>query len=300
MSRSPAPRPGRHAALALPAAALLALVAVSAPAAVAGQDGPVRLRLEARQGETATYRFENTTHVTPPPSMGMETTADVTVVLRRRVEEVEGDTIRFVSTVEDYRLDLESESQDVRSQLRGMAEKSRRDALGSEFPIAVTRRGEVLRIGERAGAAGGGSRLEQSLRQLTFVTLPREPVSAGDRWESRDTMDASAFRIPVEGQVAVRSVATLQRIFRRDGGRVAEIGVESTFDFRPSDTGQQMMKVEMTGSSAQTVRFDVDRGRFLSSSGAQDFTVNLSLPGQVEGSFTVQGNSESSATLVED
>lgn len=300
MSRSSAPRPRRLAAPAVPAAAVLVLVAAGAPAALAGQDGAVRLRLEARQGETATYRFENTTHVTPPPSMGMETTADVTVVLRRRVEEVVGDTIRFASTIEDYRLDLDSESEDVRSQLRGMAEKSRRDAVGSEFPIAVTRRGEVLRIGARAGAAGGGSRLEQSLRRLTFVTLPQRPVSTGDSWESRETMDASAFRIPVEGQVEVRSVATLERFLRREGRRVAEIGVESTFDFRPSDTGQQMMKVEMTGSSAQTVRFDVEGGRFLSSSGAQDFTVNLSLPGQAEGSFTVQGNSESSATLVED
>lgn len=269
------------------------------PAPAAAQEtGPVTLRLDAEEGETTRYRFRSRTRISPPPGMGMKTTADATMLVRNSVEGVEGDTLRLSSRVDSFALDLTSDNEQVKSQLRQAAERSRKNVVGQSFRMTLTRRGEMVEMGSIGGVPGGTQQLDRSLRQLAFATLPAEPVTVGDSWSSRRTTEAASFGIPVEGQVVTRSTSTLTRIFRRNGSRVAQIDVEATFGFRADSAGAAGMKVDMSGSSAQTIHFDVEEGRFLSSSGAQDFTVNLSLPGQAEGSFTVQGSTETSARLL--
>lgn len=287
--------------LAVAAAAVVFAVGASlaAPAATLAQQEPVELRLRAEEGATATYRFEWKSHLAPPPAMDMSAT-DVTgsAVVARTAEEVRGDTLKFRSRIEDIQLDIQSGNPQVQSQSEAAAKRSER-MVGREFVLTVTRTGHVVAMEAPNAEAVSGGQIERSLRELSFVTLPERPVAPGDSWKGQETVDAVSFGIPLQGDVVTRTTTTLDRVFEESGSRIAELQVEATFEFRPTgETKEQTMQVQMNGSSAQTIRFDVDEGRFLSSSGAQDFTVNLSIPGQPV-SFTVQGSNETSARLVE-
>lgn len=270
------------------------------PAAAAAQDdGPVTLRFRAGEGDSTTYRFESRTHISPPPNMGMETTADAAMWMRRSVDTVEGDTLRLSVRIDSFTLDLSSDNEQVSSQLRQAEKQSRKNVVGETFPVSITRRGEMVETGSVAGGAGATQQLDRSFGQLAFAALPDDPVSVGESWSGTRTAEASSFGIPVEGTVVTETTSTLSRIFRRGGSRVAEISVEASFGFEPDSAASGGMTAEMSGSSARTIHFDVDEGRFLSASGAQEFTVNLSLPGREQGAFTLQTESESTVELVE-
>lgn len=266
--------------------------------AAAQEEGPVRLRFDDTEGRSSTYLVRTRTHVSPPPEMGAETTAESTMRLHRTVESVSGDTLRIAVRIDSFDLDLESDDEQVRSQLRQAEEQSRQNVMGDTLRVSVTRLGEVVETGEVGGGAQGTQQIDRNVRKLTFATLPDDSISVGESWTATRTADASSFGVPIDGEVVTETTSTLARLFRQNGSRVAEISVEATFGFEQDTTAQAAMRVDMSGSSAQTIRFDVDEGRFLGSSGAEDFTVNLSVPGQ--GSFTLQGSSESSAELVEE
>ncbi len=91
---------------------------------------------------------------------------------------------------------------------------------------------------------------------------------------------------------------SLQRLSRSGSSTIAEILVETAYDFEPDRDAFPGVSVEMIGSRADSVRFDVTRGHFLSARGAQDFTMSLSVPGLGQ-AFAVRGNGESSAGLVD-
>lgn len=316
--RRPAPAGGRVAAVLIAGAVLAWPLPRGAPApsdagvfvaagelvrpgptpAAAQETGPVTLRLDATEGRTSTYRVRSRTHVSPPPMMGMETTAETTMRMRRSVESADGDTLRVAVRIDSFDLDLDSDDESVRSQLRQAEEDARESVLGETFRVAVTRRGEVVAMGDVADGAEAVQQIDRTVRELTFATLPDGPVTVGESWSETRRADAASFGIPMDGEVVTETTSTLSRLLERDGSSVAEIGVETTFGFEPDTARQAAVSVEMSGSSAQTLRFDVDAGRFLSSSGAEDFTVLLSVPGQ--DSFTLQADSESSAELVED
>lgn len=290
------PRHLRTAAL-LAATGMVAAVPWAGPAA-AQEEGPVTLRLDDTEGQSSTYSIQSRTHISPPPGMGAETTADATMRMRRSVQSVAGDTLGIAIRIDSFDLDLESDNEQVRSQLRQAEEESRNSVMGETFRASVTRQGEIVEMGVVGEGGPGTQQIDRTLRDLAFATLPEDPISVGESWSATRRADASSFGVPVDGEVVTETTSTLARLFRQNGSQVAEISVEATFGFEADTTAQAAMSVDMSGSSAQTVHFDVDEGRFLGSSGSEDFTVNLTVPGQ--GSFTVQGTSQSSAELVED
>ena len=85
---------------------------------------------------------------------------------------------------------------------------------------------------------------------------------------------------------------------RSGSSTIADILVETAYGFEPDRDAFPGVSVEMTGSRADNVRFDVTRGHFLSARGAQDFTMSLTVPGLGQ-AFAVRGNGESSAGLVD-
>jgi hypothetical protein len=297
---SPTVRRERHhlgtAALLLAAAAVAPLFGTAT--AAAQEDGPVRLRLDDTEGRSSTWVVRSRADISPPPGMGAQTTAERTMRIERTVESASGDTLRVAVRIDSFSVDLASDDEQVRSQLRQMEKQGRENVPGQTFRASVTRRGEIVETGGMAEGAPGAGQIDRTLRSLVFATLPEEPVSAGASWSDTLRTDASSFGVPVDGEVVTVTTSTLARISRRRGRRVAEIDVEGSFRFEQDTTAQAAMSIEMSGSAAQTIRFDVDRGLILGSSGAEDFTVNLSVPGQ--GSFAVQGTTESSAELVED
>lgn len=297
---SPPARPARslvRAVSLLLGGALVAALSSAAPAA-AQEDGPVRLRLDDTEGRSSTWLVRSRADVSPPPGMGAETTAERTMRIRRTVESVSGDTLRVAVRVDSFDVDLASDDEQVQSQLRQMEKQGRETVPGQTLRVSVNRRGEIVEAGGVGDGASGARQIDRALRSLLFATLPEDPVSAGASWSDTLRTDASSFGVPVDGEVVTETTSTLARISRRDGRRVAEIDVEGSFRFEQDTTAQAAMSIEMSGSAAQTIRFDVDRGLFLGSSGAEDFTVNLSVPGQ--GSLVLQGTTESSAERVED
>lgn len=302
----------------LPSLALLPLLAVLAAGAVLAPgpepaleaDGAaaeeartaqqeVRLELRAEEGEAATYRYETEAAVTPPPGMGGATNVNTTMVLRRTVESVTPDSLRFRAEIQDFQLDVSSQSQQAQGQLESMAKQARQNAVGSSFWLTVTPAGEMIRIRRESGTAVQGSGIEQSLRQLSFARLPEGAVSVGDSWSGTDSVDASSYGAPIQGTVITDTRTTLQSIDRDGDAPVAVLQSESSFTLEADSVGGRGIGGEMDGSSAQTLRFDLQAGRFLSAEGNQDIVFNLTMPGGQGGSMSVQTAIRHSSRLVE-
>lgn len=283
--RAPVARPAATATLAA-LAGLVALFGMPLPAAA--QDA-VTLRLGAHQGETATYRFEQDLNFQMPPEFGGDQQVRSRLVLAQAVQRVVGDTIHYRTEVEDIAVEMAG------SQATGDLDFSQ--FQGQHFVSTVTRRGEVLNL-EMPGAAEAGEQIEHSLRQVGFPILPQRAVRVGESWVDTVRVDASAMALPAEGEIVSINRTTLRGLSRSGESTIAELDVETTFSFEPGARAMPGMQVEMSGTRADDVRFDVTRGRFLGATGRQDFTLEMAMPG-ASGSFTIQGTAESRATLVE-
>lgn len=298
-------RPGRRRPTVTTVRPPRLLVAVCAApllwAAGPGVDAPgeVRLRLKGEPGDSATYRYETRASVTPPPRMGMPTEVTTRMVVLRTLESVTPDSLRYRARIEDFFVDIASGDDRAAGQLEDRAEQARRNAVGSRFWLTVTPSGEMIRLRREEGDAVEGARVEQSLRHLTFAELPRGPVAVGDSWTGADTLDAVAFGSPMPGTVVADVRTTLASIDRSGDRPVAVLRVEGTYELHQDTAAARSgFKGEMQGSSARTVRFDVERGRFLGAEGSQDMTVNLSVPGAPGGSLSVRTSVRHSARLV--
>lgn len=274
-----------------------AALAVSTAPLAAQETGPVELELRAEHGETAVYRYESTTRISPPPKMGGETTVTSVMRMSRTPEAVGGDTIRYRARIEDFQLDYQSADGQANRQMQSMVEEARRRAEGRELRFTVSRRGEILWMSLGGETADGAGQVQQSIRRLLTLSLPGGPVSVGESWARTDSLASSAFGLPVAGTVVRESRATLRDLERRGGGPIADLHVEATFRFVP-DPAAGGLQVNLQGSAAENLRFDVDAGRLLSSSGAHDFSMDISAPGR-ETSLSIQGGGETTATLVE-
>lgn len=278
--------------------------AVSAASLAQPADRQLLLRLQATEGESATYRYETRASLTPPPGMGAPTNVATTMVLRRTVESATPDSLRYRARIEDFGIEVSSQDDATSRQLEQVADRARENAVGSRFWMTVTRRGEMVRLRRGDGETVGGSGVEQALRQVSFPTLPPGPVAVGESWRSVDSLDASSFGAPIAGTILAETRATLDSVDRTGERPVAVLRVEGSYELRPDTAAAGMITGEMRGSSTGTARFDVEAGRFLTSEGTRDVTFDLSAPGarsrEGGGSFTVQSSVRHSARLAED
>lgn len=302
----PGPVAGGRRGTAVPAAYLALLfllagllgpaLAVPAKGQPADRQDPVELRLRATEGETLTYRHDTRLQVTPPPGMGQQTVVNSTVVLSRTTRSMQGDTIRYAAQIDDFRLEMDAGQEGLDRQLETMADSAREAVVGRRFELVMTTGGRLLTVAVDDDGRLGADQLRQSLRRLQFAVLPEGPVEVGESWSYRTTSASSAFGLPVAGEVVIEHTGTLKGLTRREGSLVADLQVESSLAFRADSAAA--VQVQMEGSGARNVRFDVERGLYLSSSGAQDFTIQLSVPG-AQGTQTIRGEAESTTRLVE-
>lgn len=271
----------------LAAAVTLLLSAVLLAPAEAQQD-PVLLELQARQGEAFSYEYIQDLDFHMPPEFGGNQEVRSKLVLAQTVRRVARDTIHYDNEVRDIEVDV-----------RGAGNQGLdfSEFEGQRFRSAVTRRGEVVAL-EMDDFAGSAEQIEQSLRQVGFPVLPERPVGVGETWTDTTRMDAAAMALPAEGEIVSVNRTTLRGINRSGGAEVAELRVESSFVFHPARAAIPGMRVEMSGTRADDVRFDLTNGRFLSQVGQQDFLLNMSIPGSA-GSFSIQGTARSRAELLE-
>lgn len=255
-------------------------LATGLPAALSAQDGPVTLELKPQEGATERYRFQTTTRVAPPPQLAAAMEVASTLTMSRTAEWTGPDTIRYRSTIESLEVEPRVDNAQVRSQIEQMAEQSQQDLVGREFLLVATRSGEVVEMDLGEGNTMSGNQLQQSLRHMSFTGLPQGPVSVGDSWTDEQVMDASTFGSPVPGEIVYRTTSTLESLSRRDGRLIANFRVDGDFEYRQTDGGQgAMMDVEANGTARQDVQFDVEAGRYISSTGDQDITLEMTSPG---------------------
>lgn len=280
----PAPRATRLLALALSGAAVLAggLLAQE-------ETRPVMLRLDSREGASVTYVYEQAVDLIMPDEFGGEQTIRSSMILAQTTREITDEVIRLVTEVVD--LSVEASGFPLAEQLDASAMR------GRQFDMEVTRQGRLVDIGLTSADAAAGQ-IQQSLRQVGFPVLAAEPVRPGDTWQDTIHADPGSMGVPVDGTIVYVNHTTLERLSGAEGAVVAHLLVETTFRFEPGDVSLVGLSVEMSGSRADAVRFDVTNGRFLAARGQQDFTMSMAVAGS-SGSFSVEGTARSSARLVD-
>lgn len=250
------------------------------------------LRLDSEAGETLTYRFELNLDIGVPAELGGGQRLESLMVVRQTTQDVRGDTLFFDATVEDASFSLRSEEG------MEMIPDVSKDLAGQSFRTALTRRGEPLDLHIEGQDPQASAQVRSALRQGGFPTLPDRRVRVGEAWRDTVRIRAADMGMAAPGVLVLINDISLQRLSRSGSSTIADILVETRYEFEPDEDSFPGVSVEMTGSRADNVRFDVTRGHFLSARGAQDFTMNLTVAGLGQ-SFSVRGSGESSASLLE-
>jgi hypothetical protein len=227
-----------------------------------------------------------------PEELGGGQRLESLMVVQQTTQDVRGDTLFFDATVQDASFSLRSEEG------AEMLPDVSRDLTGQSFRTALTRRGEPLDIQIEGQDPEASAQVRSALRQGGFPTLPDRLVRVGEAWRDTVRIRAADMGMAAPGILVLINDISLQRVSRAGSSTIADILVETVYEFEPDANAFPGINVEMTGSRADNVRFNVTRGHFLSARGAQDFTMNLTVPGLGQ-SFSVRGSGESSASLVE-
>jgi hypothetical protein len=252
----------------------------------------VRLRLNSTAGESLTYKFELNLDIAVPSELGGNQRLESLMVLQQTTRNVRADTLYFDSSVQDASFSLRS------AEGAQMLPDASAGLIGQNFRTAFTRRAEPVIIEIEGQPPQATAQVRSALRQGGFPTLPERAVRVGDRWRDTVRIRAADMGMAAPGFLVLINDISLQRLSRSGSSTIAEILVETAYDFEPDRDAFPGVSVEMIGSRADSVRFDVTRGHFLSARGAQDFTMSLSVPGLGQ-AFAVRGNGESSAGLVD-
>lgn len=253
------------------------------------QERPVRLRLEARPGEAATYRYLQEIDLRMPREFGGDQRVESRLVVRQRAERVEETSIGYLGEVREVTVEMAG------SPSADELDFSRFE--GQRFRMTLDRRGRLQGITAIGDPGPGFEQLEQSMRQIGFPVLPPGPVRVGESWVDTARIDAAAMALPATGEIVSVSRVTLERLSRIDGRTVAELAVHTDFHFEPSGGAMPGMQVEVTGRRQDEVRFDVDRGRFLEARGNQEFELRMTIPG-APSSLSIGGTARSRAELL--
>lgn len=253
------------------------------------QEEPVTLRLEARPGETAAYRYAQEIDLRMPPEFGGDQRVVSRLVVRQRAERVREESIRYLSEVREVSVEMAG------GPAAEELDFSRFE--GQRFHMTLDRRGRLQEIAPIGQPGPGFEQLEQSMRQIGFPVLPEDPVTVGESWVDTTRVDAAAMALPAAGEIVSISRATLRGISRDGGTTVADLLVETDFHFEPGGGAMPGMQVEVTGSREDEVRFDVARGRFLEADGTQEFRMRMAIPG-ARSSLSIEGTATSRAELL--
>lgn len=275
-------RPSRVLRMTAAAAALLIALL---PAASGAQE--VTLRLDPAQGDTLSYRFEQDMDFAMPPEFGGDQRMRSVLQLDQVATGFAGDTIRYDNIVREISFEMEGAT--------GAENPDFSQFEGQTFEADVTRRNGILNLRMTDGS-GVSEQVRDALSQMGFPLLPRGPVRPGESWTDTTRVDAAAMAVPAEGDIVSINRTTLQGLDREGGATVARLRVESTYAFEPGPRTLPSMGVELTGTRADDVRFDVTSGRFLTANGEQQFVFDITMPG-ASGSFTIEGRIRSRARL---
>ena len=206
--------------------ALVPLLILTAAAPLQAQDA-VRLRLDSTAGESLTYRFELNLDIAVPPELGGNQRLESLMVLQQTTRDVRGDTLYFDSTVQDVSFSLRA------AEGAEMLPDASADFLGQNIRTAFTRRAEPIIIEIEGLDPQASAQVRSALRQGGFPTLPERAVRVGDRWKDTVRIRAADMGMAAPGFLILINDISLQRLSRSGSSTIADILVETAYDFEP-------------------------------------------------------------------
>lgn len=256
---------------ACPVFALFAVVTgiVTIPTAAAGQaSDPVVLRLGGEPGRTARYLHEKRLSLHLPEELGGEASTRTLFRLDQTVEQSARDSVVIGSEIRGFQFEVDPAPEQLPDLER---------LEGMRFRSTATPSGRIYRI-EVDGASGPVARplrdqVESWLRELGFPALPVGPTRPGDSWVDTTRVPLSAL-LGLQGTaeaVEVRTT-TLRAIDETAHGPTATLDVRTEWTSAGEGPSPD---VTVRGSSSQSVRFAVESGWFVDSSGTSFIRVEI-------------------------
>lgn len=254
---------------------LALLVSGLAGPAACQQTQTVLLQFGGSEGDSIRYQLETENEVRLPEEVGGEQTSASSMLLSQVIERTAGDTIHTRVTVEDLSLELDLEEMDAGT--RAVIDEQQDQIRGSSMLMVTTRSGEVLEMMFGGGLTGGAQGMEQALRE-TGVSFPPKSIAVGESWTREGAMNMAAFGVPLPGEIHSTAEYTLGELRREEDGLVAVIRGDTNFDFVSPPEEVSEVEMELIGSGAEVLLFDVDRGQLLRDETTVELTLNISVP----------------------
>lgn len=279
-------------------AVVLGLGLLGSPGSSVAQQS-VRLELGGARGDWLRYSHRNDLVVDLPADLGGPATTRTTLRMLQTVENVSAETLDYLTALEEISLDVRPTPDEV-PDLSGIQ--------GLQFHHTANRAGRTLslRLAGQSSEAGPGllEQVENWLGQLGFPPLPGGDAAVGDEWSETVPVPAMALGLAVDYDVVQTRRMRLTEVRSTGRSVVAFLAVTTTWEPTPDPSGAGGGVVSLRGTADQTVRFDVQRGRFLGSTGVSELQLVLTPEGgaqylavsatgrQVTG-LTASGNADS-------
>ena len=243
---------------------------VAIPTAAPGQTpDPVVLRLGGEPGRTARYRHEKQLSLHLPEELGGEASTRTLLRLDQTVEQSTRDSVVVSSEIREFQFEVVPAPEQL-PDLEGLE--------GMRFRSTTTPSGRIYRIEvEGAGDQVGKplrDQIESWLRELGFPALPVGPTRPGDSWKDTTRVPLSAL-LGLQGTaeaVEVRTT-TLRAVDETPHGPTALLDVRTEWTSAGEGPSPD---VTVRGSSRQSVRFAMESGWFIDSSGTSFIRVEIS------------------------
>ncbi len=236
--------------------------------------GTIRLQLDGVTGDWQEYSHRTDLLIDFPDDLGGPATTRTTIRLRQVVDDVSPEAITFATTLVEVSLDVRPPPPEL-PDLSGIQ--------GIEFRLISSRSGRTLSLqlaGQEAEAGSGlVEQVENWLEDLGFPRLPDRAVAIGDEWSEAKPVPAAALGLAVDFDVLQTRTVRLTEVRSVGGKRVAFLAVRTVWEPAPDRVGAGGGVVSLRGAADQTVRFDLELGRFLGGTGTSQLELVLTPEG---------------------
>jgi hypothetical protein len=241
------------------------ILALALPAALSAQQ--TLLRLAPPQGQVSRYRIETTTSI----DMAMAAIEARTFMeMTARVTAAQGDERTVETVVDSFRMESPTMPMPEMPSLVGSSTTVRMNTRGEVLETTYSGEGLTETFGGVTGPAGQGFQ--------AGIRLPEQAVAVGHQWSDSTTVQTDAGPMG-EATVTSRMQYTLERVFARDGARIALVAIQGTIT-------QAAGAMTADGTMRGSMEFDLDAGRWVTNR----MTVEMRMNVGTEATMTVTTN----------
>jgi hypothetical protein len=225
----------------------------------------VRLALTATPGDWLRYHHRSDLVIELPDDLGGTATTRTSITWLDLVDDVSAEGIDYVTTIERITLEAYPPPSEI-PDLSGFQ--------GLQFFRRTSRAARTLDVRLSGRTEGAGPVLLEQVQawfsQLGLPPLPEDPVREGDSWSETVPVPAIVLGLAVDYDVVQERSVRLDEVRLAGRTRVAILSVTTAWESTPEPGGAGGTITSLRGTAIQSVRFDVDRGRFLGSSGTSE------------------------------